>query len=117
MKQLNFIIMTKTIILDEQQLSRLRSGKRLTVSLFMEHNCDENESIGYYVHGSNPRKRPREQTLMRLDHGTIRKSARKYKLDIGFSDDLGELHVGELMEASGKEAHSFMQHLYNILNN
>lgn len=110
--------MTIQINLTEQQLERLKAGKRIPGSLFIERTSDEQEVIGFYVHGSDPTpKRPREKTLMHMDHGTIRKSARNYKLIVSLPDNLGEERVGELMKNGGEEADSFMRHLSIMLNN
>ena len=105
------------IKLNEQQLECLRSGKRIPGSLYMDRTSNEQDVVGFYVHGSGTHKKRREQTLMRMDHGTIRKSARNYKLIVSLPDDLGELRCGELMKVGGEEADNFMRHLSILLNN
>ena len=103
--------------LTEQQLERLKSGKRIPGSLFLERISEEQYVVGFYVHGSGTPKHHREKTLMRMDHGTIRKSARNYKLIVSLPDNLGELRCGELMKVGGEEADNFMRHLSIMLNN
>lgn len=105
------------IKLSEQQLERLKAGKRIPGSLYIERTSEEQEVVGFYVHGSGSKpKRPREKTLMHMDHGTIRKTARNYKLIVSLPDNLGEERVGELMKNGGEEADNFMRHLSIMLN-
>jgi hypothetical protein len=106
-----------TIKISEQQLECLRSGKRIPGSLFMERTSDEQFKVGFYVYGSRLSKRRREQTLMRMEHGSIKKTARNYKLILSLPDVLGEVRCGELMRNGGVEADSFMRHLNFLLNN
>ena len=105
------------INLTEQQLERLKSGKRIPGSLYLDRTSNEHDIVGFYVHGSGTSKHHREKTLMRMDHGTIRKSARNYKLIVSLPDNLGELRCGELMKVGGEEADNFMRHLSILLNN
>ena len=105
-----------TIDISEQQLERLKSGKRIPGSLFMEWTSEEQNVVGFYVYGSGTPKHRPEQTLMRMDHGAIRKTARNYKLIVSLPDDLGEIRCGELMKLVGEEADKFMRHLSVLLN-
>ena len=105
-----------TINLNEQQLERLKSGKKISVSLFCERTSDEQFKVGVYEHGTGKPKRPREQTLIRMEHGTIRKTRRTYKLVVCLPDILGEARCGQLMMIRGMEANDFMQNLSKMMN-
>lgn len=108
--------MNVTINLNEQQLERLKLGKRIPVSLFCERTSAEQFKLGIYEHGTGKRKRPREQTLIRMEHGSVRKTRRTYKLEVVLPDVLGEARCGRLMMAGAKEANVFMQNLSKMMN-
>ena len=108
--------MVVKINLNEQQLERLKSGKRISVSLFCERTSDEQFKVGIYEHGTGKPKRPREQTLIRMDHGSVRKTRRTYKLVVCIPDVLGEARCGQLMMTGGMEANDFMQNLSKMMN-
>ena len=112
------ILKTMRIIinLNEQQLERLMSGKRIPGSLFAQRTSNEQFKVDFYEYGTGKAKRPREQTLMRMDHGTVRKTRRNYKLIVSLPDDLGEARCGQLMLKGGKEANDFMMNLSKMLN-
>ena len=102
--------------LNEQQLERLMSGKRIPGSLFAQRTSNEQFKVDFYEYGTGKAKRPREQTLMRMDHGTVRKTRRNYKLIVSLPDDLGEARCGQLMLTGAAEANIFMQNLSKMLN-
>lgn len=105
------------INLNEQQLSRLEKGKRIKCSLFMTRTSDGQNAIGVNEYQQNAGKHKHAQQLHTLPHGWIRKTPRRYKLNVSVPHDLGERRVGELMEVEGVEAHNFMNSLDSILNN
>ena len=104
------------IILNEQQLSRLMSGKRIKCSLFMERTSDGQLTVGVHEYQQSAGKHHAQQ-LHTLPHGWVRKTPRRYKLSISLPDRLGERRIGELMESESAEARSFMNSLESILAN
>ena len=108
--------MEAKIDLAEQQLERLMSGKRIVGSLFAQRTSNEQFMVGFSEHGTGRPKRPREQTLIRMDHGTVRKTRRNYKLIVSLPDVLGEARCGQLMLTGAEEANDFMQNLSKMLN-
>lgn len=106
-----------SIEITEQQLEILKAGRKIPGLLFMEHTSEDQYEVGFYAYGGRPSRHRREQTLMRMEHGSIKKSARNYKLILSLPDVLGEVRCGELMRTGGEEADSFMRHVNILLNN
>lgn len=104
------------IILAEQLLNILMSGKRVPGSIFAERVGNE-VVIGFNQYRRNVFRCRHSQTLLTLPHGWIRKSARRYKLQLSLPDNLGERRVGELMRCETEEARSFMNALESVLDN
>ena len=104
------------IILAEQLLRTLMTGKRVPGSIFAERVGNE-VVIGFNQYRRNVFRRRHSQTLLSLPHGWIRKSAKRYKLHLSLPDNLGERRVGELMRSETEEARSFMNALESVLDN
>ena len=109
--------MDTAIILSEQQLECLKSGKKIPGSLHIERTSDEQIVIGFNQYHRNGNNRQHAQQLLALEHGWIRKTPRRYKLCVSLPDNLGERRCGELMERESVEARSFMNALESVLNN
>lgn len=104
------------INLSEQLLRTLMTGKRVPGSIYAERVGNE-IVIGFYQYQRNRTIRRPSQTLLTLPHGSVRKTARRYKLCVSLPDHLGERRCGELMAAESMEARSFMNCLESVLNN
>lgn len=109
--------MKSTLLLDEQQLSRLEEGKKIKCSLYMTRTSDGQNAIGVNEYQQNVKKRRYAQQLHALPHGWISKTPRRYKLSVSLPDDLGERRIGELMEVESAEARNFMSTLDSVMNN
>ena len=105
-----------TIILSEQLLQCLKTGKRVPGSIYMERVNNE-IVIGFYQYKRKKAKHQHAQQLLALPHGWIRKTPQRYKLNVSLPHNLGERRCGELMEIESKEARGFMNALESILNN
>lgn len=103
------------IILTEQQLKCLKTGKRIPGSLFMERASDGEMVVGFYQYHRNRARRRNDQTLLTLPHGWIRKSAQRYKLHLSVPDNLGEYRVAELLELENREGCAFLKALGQIM--
>lgn len=107
--------MEMKIILAEQLLRTLLTGKRVQGSIYAERVGNE-IVIGFRQYRRIRTRRHHDQTLLTLPHGWVRKSAKRYRLHLSLPDNLGEHRVGELMASETEEARSFMQALENVLN-
>lgn len=103
------------IILTEQLLQTLLTGRRIQGCIFSQLVANE-VVIGFRPYRRNSTGRRRDQTLLTLPHGSIRKSQKRYKLFISVPDTLGERRCGELMKCESEEAKSFMDALESVLN-
>ena len=104
------------IILSEQLLQCLRTGKRIPGSIFLLQVNDE-VVIGFNQYRRNSAKRRPDQLLLPLPHGWVRKSAQRYKLHLSLPDALGERRVAEIMGTETEEAGHFLRALEAILQN
>ena len=104
-----------SVSLTEQQLERLKSGKRIPGSVRAEQ-VDNEVVIAFHEYQRNGGNHRPAQTLLALPHGSVRKTPRRYRLSISLPDNLGERRCGELMERESVEARSFMNNLESILN-
>ena len=102
-------------ILAEQLLNLLYEGKKIKGSLYAEQVGNE-LLIGFRQYKRNGKKRRRDQMLLSLPHGWIRKSAKRYRLQLSIPDSLGECRVGDLMKCETEEARNFMNALESVLN-
>ncbi len=107
--------MDMKIYLSEQLLQCLKTGKRVPGSIYMERENNE-IVIGFYQYKRKKVKRRHAQQLLTLPHGWVRKTPRRYKLNVSLPDNLGERRIGELMECESVEARSFMNALESVLN-
>lgn len=107
--------MEMKIILSEQLLRTLTSGRRVQGSIFAERRGSE-VVVGFYQYRRNVYRHRNSQTLLTLPHGWIRKSPRRYMLKLSVPDTLGERRCGDLMESETEEARSFMHALESVLN-
>lgn len=96
-------------------LQILLAGKTIQGSIHGERVANE-VVIGFRPYRRNSTGRRRDQTLLTLPHGSIRKSPRRYKLLLSLPDTLGERRCGELMKCETEEAKSFMDALESVLN-
>lgn len=103
------------IILAEQLLRTLMTGKRIQGSIYSERVGDE-IVIGFHQYRRIRTRRRHDQTLLCLPHGWIRKSAKRYRLHLSLPDNLGERRVGDLMVSETEEARNFMAALQEVLN-
>ena len=103
------------IVLSEQQLKCLKTGRRIPGSLYMERTSDGRIVIGFYQYHNNRAKRRNDQTLLTLPHGWIRKSPQRYKLHLSVPDNLGEHRVAELLEQENREGCTFLKALGQIM--
>lgn len=103
------------LVLTEQLLQILLTGKKIKGSIHAERVGNE-VVIVFRPYRRNSTGRRRDQTLLTLPHGSIRKSPRRYKLYISLPDCLGERRCGELMKCETAEAKSFMDALESVLN-
>jgi hypothetical protein len=103
------------LLLSEQMLQILLTGKTIQGSIHAERVGNE-VVIGFRPYRRNSTGSRRDQTLLTLPHGSIRKSRRRYKLFISVPDTLGERRCGELMKCESEEAKSFMDALESVLN-
>lgn len=108
--------MEKRIFLSEQLLKILMTGKRVAGSIYVERVGNE-AVVRFRPYQRSRTKRRHDQTLLALPHGWIRKSPRRYRLNVSLPDHLGERRVGELMAGEALEAQSFMNALESVLNN
>ncbi|MBR1449292.1 MAG: hypothetical protein IJ588_11185 [Prevotella sp.] len=102
-------------VLTEQLLSTLMQGKRVPGSMYAEQ-VDDEMVIGFRQYQRKGAKRRPDQTLLALPHGWIRKSAKRYRLNLSMPDNLGERRVGDLMASETEEARRFMQALQEVMN-
>lgn len=103
------------IVLTEQQLKCLKTGKRIPGSLFMERTSDGRIVVCFYQYRKNRARHRNDQTLLTLPHGWIRKSAQRYKLHLSVPDNLGEHRVAELLEQENREGCTFLKALGQIM--
>lgn len=108
--------MEMKIILSNQLLQYLKSGKRVQGSIYMERVSNE-IVIGFRQYNRSRAKRRHAQQLLTLPHGWVRKTPRRYRLSVSLPDNLGERRVGELMERESVEARAFMNALESVLGN
>ena len=107
--------MQMKIILAEQLLRTLMTGKRIQGSIYAERVGNE-IVIGFHQYRRIRTRHRHDQTLLTLPHGWIRKSAKRYRLQLSLPDNLGERRVGDLMVSETEEARSFMAALQEVLN-
>lgn len=108
--------MNNKIFLSEQLLKILMTGKRVAGSIYVERVGNE-VVVRFRPYQRSRTKRRHDQTLLALPHGWIRKSPRRYRLNVSLPDHLGERRVGELMAGEALEAQSYMNALESVLNN
>ena len=94
----------------------MTTGKRVPGSIRVERVGNE-IVVAFHEYRRNADNQRPPQTLLTLPHGSIRKTARRYKLCVSLPDELGERRCGELMAAESMEARSFMDALDSVLNN
>ena len=102
-------------ILSKELFDCLSTGKRVKGSIYLERLGNE-ISIRFNQYQCNKPKRRHDQTLHVLPHGWIRKSAKRYRLQLSLPDALGESRVGELMASETEEARNFMSALQDVLD-
>lgn len=104
------------IEISEACLTQLQAtNRRIEGSLGFEWTGDKKElTFHLYQHRNSPKHHP--QTLLRLPHGSLRKTPRRYQLRLSINDDLGEVRAGEEFERDSREARQFLKHLSDILN-
>ena len=103
------------IVLSEELLKVLLTGRRVPGSIYAERKDDE-IMIGFCQYQRNGARRRHDQQLLVLPHGWIRKSPQRYRLHLSLPDKLGERRIGELMKNETEEANSFMCALESVLN-
>lgn len=107
--------MDMTIRLSEELLRALTAGRRLKGCIFLERR-DNEVVVCFYEYRQNSGKRRPPQTLLTLPHGTVRKTAKRYRLILSLPDALGERRIGDLMACETAEARGFMHALQEVLN-
>lgn len=107
--------MEAKLFLDEQSLKALFEGKRVQGSLYAER-VDNKMVVGFNPYRRGKYRRRHEQTLLTLGHGWLRKTAKRYRLQLSIPDNLGEHRVAGLMAAETEEARNFMCALEELLN-
>lgn len=107
--------MNLKIYLSDQLLQCLKTGKRVPGSIYLER-VNGQIVVGFYQYQRNSGKHRLPQQLLTLPHGWVRKTPRRYRLQVSLPDNLGERRVGELMELESVEARSFMNALESVLN-
>lgn len=107
--------MELVIVLTEQQLNCLKTGRRIQGSLFLERTSDGQIVIGFHQYCKKSARHRNDQTLLALPHGWIRKSAQRYKLHLSVPDNLGEYRVAELLEEENREGCTFLKAIGQIM--
>lgn len=108
--------MEMIVLLTEQQLRCLKTGKRIRGSLGLGRTSTGEMVIDFCQYRKNGAKPRNDQTLLTLPHGWIRKSAQRYKLRLSIPDNLGEYRVAELLKQEISEGCCFLRALGQIMD-
>jgi len=106
--------MTK-IILTEQLLTALLSGKRIAGTIRMVRVVNDEITLGFSPRQQRAKHKP-DQTLLQLPHGRLDKSPKRYKLSLSIPDKIGERDAADLMSIEAQKGSEFIKALDQILN-
>lgn len=88
--------------------------RRFKGSLGFEPTGD-GKVLSFHMYKKSNQQKQSPQKLISLPSGSLKKTARKYRLQLSVNDELGEMRAAEELKRDSEEACQFLRHLSNIL--